>query len=199
MPSPFQSPVTGYRLPRGQLWRHALAVGLIAVDHAHGGRQITAAGDLLINPRHTNVYMKGALRPVVKKRHGRLSEQLAIEQPVAGGFIDWCKHNVLAQVVEPALLPDFEERLAKSGCLSEDYLKGFRTRMRQVADTMRFAMVAGDVGELACGVDARHAHRLGREVVLTCRDPAYHSAFLVLHGLPEASAMAEPILRSLTA
>jgi HD-like signal output (HDOD) protein len=25
-----QSPVTGYRLPRGQLWRHALAVGLIA-------------------------------------------------------------------------------------------------------------------------------------------------------------------------
>jgi len=26
-----QAPVSGYRLPRGQLWRHALAVGLVAV------------------------------------------------------------------------------------------------------------------------------------------------------------------------
>ena len=79
--------------------------------------------------------------------------------------------------------------------------------MCQVADAMRFAMVAGgrtvagDVGELACGVDARHAHRLGCEVVRICSDSAYRSAFLVFHGLPEAPApvMAETMFRPLTA
>ncbi len=169
--------------------------------------EITAAGDLMINPRHTLVHMKGAMRPIVKKRHGRLSAQLEIEQPIAGGVIDWCKRNVLAQVVEPALLPDLEARLAKSGFLSEDYLQSFRMRMRQVADAMRFAMVAGDripagdVGELSCGVDAGHAHRMGCEVVRTCNDPTYQSTFLVFHGFPEASAvaMAETMFRPLTA
>lgn len=44
-----QAPVTGYRLPRGQLWRHALAVGLVAVrlappemDPNERGRLFTA-------------------------------------------------------------------------------------------------------------------------------------------------------------
>lgn len=180
---------------------------LLCADNYAACGEITAAGDLMINPRNTHIHMKGAVRPIVKSRHGRLSDQLEVEMPADGGFIDWCKHNALVQVVEPALLPDFEARLAESGFLSKDYLQDLRTRMGQVADAMRFAMVAGgrhcvgEAGEPSCGVDAWPARRLGCEVARTCSDPAYQSAFLVCHGLPEASApaMAEPLFRSLTA
>ena len=172
---------------------------LLCAGHYAGGGEISAAGDLLINPRRTDIYLNGKSQPLRKNRHGRLSEQLACEKPAASEFLGWVVQNAAVRVVEPALLPDFKRRLVKSGFLTARYLDGFEMRMQQVADAMRDWMVTHGHRQPfvfrsvdnfrppgkemraspSCQYHANHYQHLGRDIVRTFSDPSYRSDYLM--------------------
>jgi hypothetical protein len=178
---------------------------LLCAGHYAAGGEITAAGDLLVNPRRTDIYLNGKSQPLRKNRHGRLSDQLAREKPAASEFIGWISQNAAVRVVEPALLPDFQRRLVKSGFLRVRYLDGFEKRMREVADAMREWMVTHGrhwgaasrsapnrrpperaVRQSRASRDhAFHYHCLGREVVRICNDASFPSAYLASNRCPD--------------
>jgi len=99
--------------------------------------EFQAAGDLLVNPRRIEIFVKGKTDPVIKKRHCGLREQFASvigrEEPAA-----WLSRKTLSHVCEKALIPYLKERLESSGWMHSDYLDLLERRMCRVADTIAF-------------------------------------------------------------
>lgn len=99
--------------------------------------EFQAAGDLLVNPRHIDIYRHGQLTPVAKVRHQALSDQFASaigdEDPVT-----WLSRETFPHIRRHALLPYFERQLMDSGMLIAGYLASFSSRMRRVASTIAF-------------------------------------------------------------
>jgi hypothetical protein len=161
--------------------------------HYADGGEIGAAGDLLLNPRRIEIYLRGMDRPIVKERHRRLSEQLNPGGLSFHEFARWFRCNAVTHIVEPALLPDFAEHLTQSGWLAETFLTAFQERMSQVADTMRFIstrvarMPAGEFSH-RCRFDDTCYRDLGREVARTCSDIAYCSPYLTAPWTRDAGA-----------
>jgi hypothetical protein len=160
---------------------------------------VTAAGDLLFNPRRIDVYVRGRHQPIAKDRHRPLSEQLNDGGRPYPDFINWFHHNAITRVMAPALIPDFLTRLTHSGWISEAFLDAYQARMAQVADAMRFGSCAtvlrAPIGEstLRAGRssdgDFRQDHhccfettcyrRLGHDIEQTWHDATYCSPYLV--------------------
>lgn len=105
--------------------------------------QVTAAGDLLVNPRTVHVHLEGRSTPVIKDRHRRLSDQ--INPPVRSRTerMKWLSANARAEAVATPLLPYLRDRLADSGIISGNYLRTLRERMSQIADTIGFMAAWG--------------------------------------------------------
>jgi hypothetical protein len=101
------------------------------------GCEFQAAGDLLVNPRRIDVHLKGRLRPIVKRRHTRLSNQfeadIGQESPVC-----WLAREAMPRLTTDAILPWLSRMLAMSGAIARDYMRSLNRRMAQVADTMAF-------------------------------------------------------------
>ncbi|BBO71034.1 hypothetical protein DSCA_49640 [Desulfosarcina alkanivorans] len=101
--------------------------------------EFQAAGDLLVNPRRIDVYLRGWSSPVVKDRHRGLSQQFAAaigrDNPVA-----WLSRKTLPHVREEALLPCMKQTLSASGFMNPAYLADLDRRMGRVADTIAFLM-----------------------------------------------------------
>ncbi len=157
--------------------------------------EIGAAGDLLVNPRRIEIHVRGVDRPIVKDRHRGLSEQLNPGDLSFAAFTDWFRRNAISRIVEPALLPDFMDRLKGSGWLSETFLGALQDRLSQVADAMRLGSTGGAPRPTwQCRFNDATYRLLGRHIARTCRDPGYHSAFLVAHrrrGHPAAPTAAD--------
>ena len=95
------------------------------------------AGDLLVCPRRVDVHVKGRHRPVIKHRHARLSDTLAVSGS-AGCRAVWLSTHTYPLVQREALLPELYRRLTECGFLSRDYLAGMARRLEQVAATLAF-------------------------------------------------------------
>lgn len=106
---------------------------LVCAGHYADNCEFSAAGDLLMNPRKIHVYIPGRKFPLVKKRHGRLSDQL---NPFMGDAIS--KKEVRCEIVTPALLPCLHGWLEQSDFFSADYVDDVAVRMMRIADTIAF-------------------------------------------------------------
>jgi hypothetical protein len=155
-------------------------LALLCAGHYADCGEIGAAGDLLVNPRRIEIHVRGIDCPIVKDRHRRLSEQLNPGGLSLAAFSDWFRRNAISRIVEPALLPDFVDRLKGSGWLAETFLNVLQDRMSQVTDAMRFG-AAGSAPQPTwqCRFNDATYRLLGRHIARTCREPAYRSVFLV--------------------
>ncbi len=102
------------------------------------GCEFRTAGDLLANPSKILIHIKGRRFPVLKKRHGKLSEQLSPNGEAGKDFPDWFKKNASLEIREKALLPDLRDRMENSGAISPEHIEGFEKRMAKIADVLGF-------------------------------------------------------------
>lgn len=98
--------------------------------------EFTAAGDLLVNPRRILVYIKNRIRPVIKKRHSKITDQFKNVASTRGEVIQWLKKETLLEIKKEPLLPYLYESLKNSGYMSEEYLLSTDRRMKQIADVV---------------------------------------------------------------
>ncbi|MEE4112226.1 MAG: hypothetical protein V2I40_05380 [Desulfobacteraceae bacterium] len=160
--------------------------------------EVTAAGDLLFNPRRIDIHVRGRHQPIVKDRHRPLSEQLNDGGVSHHEFINWFHHNAITRVMEPALIPDFLTRLTHSGWISEAFLDSYQARTAQVADAMRFGSCAtglsaapgqpalragrsadGDFRQVPhCRFETTCYRRLAHDIEQIWHDTAYRSQYL---------------------
>ncbi len=173
-----------YRL----LMARVLEAALLCAGHYADNCEFTAAGDLLANPRRILIHIRGCQRPIVKWRHGRLSEQLAAYCG-ARPFPEWFKHNAVLEIPEPALVPYLHQRLEQFQCFRPAYLDSVRRRMNKAADAIGFLSAWGITGwedlnrrirwaspreqefiaANLCGFDLEDFHGLGGEIVRTAQ------------------------------
>jgi hypothetical protein len=99
--------------------------------------EFEAVGDLLVNPRRVNIYIRGKTNPVRKNRHGAISSQLT-GMMGKNDSPDWLKHNTWPIIQKHALLPALYEELNRSGIIASDYLQSTLRRMIQIANTVAF-------------------------------------------------------------
>lgn len=100
--------------------------------------EFAAAGDLLVNPRQIRVHFSGDTPPVVKHRHGALSEQFNAARVPYQDFIRWFPRSAAVEIVKKPLLTFFTERMETSGMLHVAYLDNLRTRIGRIAETLGF-------------------------------------------------------------
>lgn len=182
-----------YRL----LIARVLEAALLCAGHYADNFEFAAAGDLLANPRQILIHIRGCRLPVIKWRHGRLSEQLADycgKQP----FPLWFNHNAVLEISKPALVPHLFQRLKQFRCFRPAYLDSIRRRMEKAADTIGFLSAWGITGwedihrhsqsaylqqqqfisAILCGFDLRDFHGLGREIDRLARPAGVQSEYL---------------------
>lgn len=114
-----------------------MELGLVCAGRYADAGEFQAAGSLLVNPRHIDIYVKGSNRPIRKHRHSGLLSQLASlmgnENPVS-----WMKANALTRIRKKALLPCTYDTLRSSGLLKDDYLQFVDERMRKISEVIGF-------------------------------------------------------------
>lgn len=121
----------------------------LAGDYADSG-EVQAAGDLLVNPRRIDVYLRGQVASIQKDRHRGLSEQFAAaigdEDPAV-----WLKRETQVRIKSKALLPQLKDLLSSSGRMDSDYLYDFERRLCRIADTIGFMCARGRGGNCCMG------------------------------------------------
>lgn len=177
-----------YRL----LIARVLEAALVCTGHYVDTCEFSAAGDLLVNPRQILIHQKGHSMPIVKARHGKLSDQLDVIPEPCLSFPEWFKHNAMLEVTKPALLPDLFQRLEAFGSFRKTYLDSIRQRMDKVADAIGFLSAwqvftledlytriqSADIRQRRfihanlCRFDTADFHRLGLEIerISRCSD-----------------------------
>jgi hypothetical protein len=180
------------------LTARVLEAALVGTGHYVDNCEFGAAGDLLANPRQVLIHLRGYRQPIVKKRHGRLSEQLA---PYCRyhPFPAWFKDNAALEIAKPALVPDLLQRLERSRCFRPAYLDSIHRRMNKAADTIGFLSAWGLTGwedmyqrlqaasrqqqefiaDNLCGFDLEDYHGLGREIDLRAGAAGIQSRYLL--------------------
>lgn len=98
-------------------------------------------GDLLFNPRLIKVHIKGHATPVVKNRHGALSEQFRHLADSGIGVVPWIMQNTLLETAKEPILPEMVQAIESSGLFAQWYLHSIKSRMIRVADTSSFLAV----------------------------------------------------------
>ena len=173
-------------------------LSLICAGHYADNCEFFAAGDLLVNPRKILIHRKGYPRPLVKERHGRLTEQL--DQVKKSKYLVplLVKHEVSIEVIDPAILPYLFEQIERSGRIASWYLHIAQERMKRIADTIGFlsawslsefdvlhhrmqkmsAKARRLVADHQCNFDTRYFVRIGREIPSIIENPNVYSEFL---------------------
>jgi hypothetical protein len=168
----------------GLVLARVMELALFCAGNYADGCEIEAVGDLLVTPRQVDVHVRGEAYPVPKKRHGRISEQLAgfmgNEDPIG-----WLKYNTWPVIRKQAVLPDLYEALTASGLMASDYLHAIERRMCQVASTVAFLSawkidniielhkklgisspeVRAFVADNLCRFDLTVFHEIGKDIV----------------------------------
>jgi hypothetical protein len=111
-------------------------LALICAGNYADNFECAAAGDLLVNPRLILVHIKRQIRPVIKKRHSRLTEQFRNVASTRSEVIQWLKKETLLEIKKAPLLPYLYESLKKSGYMSREYLLSADRRMKRIADVV---------------------------------------------------------------
>jgi hypothetical protein len=98
--------------------------------------EFTAAGDLLVNPGLILVHVRGRIRPMIKKRHSRITDQFGNVASTKKGVIQWLKNETLLEIKKEPLLPYLYESLKNSGYMAQEYLYSIDRRIQQIADVI---------------------------------------------------------------
>jgi len=167
---------------------------LCAGNYADFG-QIREAGDLLANPRHTEVHIDGIWEPVRVKRYERMTVQFADYAPAGTNVGEWLRDNTHLVHVKGPLIPDLYGMLKGADTLSESYLSSIYLRMQKISKTMTFVMlgqimdpnyplsgVIPEEKELVeanlCRYDRKKFHQIGIDIDKLLKDENYCSNFL---------------------
>ncbi len=102
--------------------------------------QIRSAGDLLVNPRHTEVHIDGIWEPVRVKRYERMTAQFTAYAPAGTNVQEWLRDKTRLVHVKGPLLPDLYTLLQDADTLSEAYLSSVHQRLQKISETMSFVM-----------------------------------------------------------
>ena len=174
-----------------------LELSLICAGHYADNCEFSAAGDLLVNPRKVLIHRKGYPQPLVKQRHGRLTEQLNKKETCRKIVPLQFKHDVMVEVAKPPILPYLFEQIERSSQMASWYLRDAQERMKKIADTIGFlsawslsrfdvlhdrmqkmsAKTRRFVAEHQCNFDTCHFIRLGREIQRIIENCKKHSDF----------------------
>jgi hypothetical protein len=100
--------------------------------------EVTAAGDLLFNPRKILVYTSDAPRGIIKERHSRLTDQFSQEGKTVQNVITWLKTEAIVDIKQLPILQYLYQRLSDSGCIARNYLESTMSRMTKIADALSF-------------------------------------------------------------
>lgn len=169
-----------------------------AGNYADNG-EFSAAGDLLFNPRKILIHQKGHPHSLVKRRHGRISDQLNKAGRCEKQLFLWLKHEVAVEIAKPAILPHLFNRMQDSQKLASGYLQHSAQCMKKIADTIGFLSawaVSGFgnlhhrlreaspetrrfVGDHLCSFDTRCFEQLGREIQKLIKNSEATCEFLV--------------------
>jgi len=161
--------------------------------------EFTAAGDLLVNPRCIRIHIKNRIRPVIKKRHSKLTDQFRSVASTRGEVIQWLKKETLLEIKKEPLLPYLYESLKKSGTLSQEYLLSIDRRMKQIADVivLLWSLHLPDsrdfqewlhcktqsekefINSRLCNFDTRVFYELGHDIKKLIQYDDYKSKFLL--------------------
>jgi hypothetical protein len=115
-----------------------LELSLICAGHYADNCEFSVAGDLLVNPRKILIHRKGYPYPLIKHRHGRLTDQLNNKGVCRDGMLLYLKTDVSVEVTRPAVLPYLLEQIEQSGFIASWYLHDIKERMKKIADTIGF-------------------------------------------------------------
>ncbi|TKB09645.1 hypothetical protein [Desulforhopalus sp. IMCC35007] len=110
---------------------------LCAGNYADFG-QIREAGDLMVNPRHTEVHINGIWEPVKVNRYEGMTDQFIDYAPAGTNVAEWLRDNTHLVHIKGPLIPDLYEMLKGADTLSELYLSSIDLRMQKIAQTMTF-------------------------------------------------------------
>jgi hypothetical protein len=175
-------------------------LSLICAGHYADNCEFSAAGDLLVNPRKVLIHRKGYPHPLVKQRHGRLTEQLNKEKKSREFILIQVKNDVMIEVAEPAILPYLFEQMERSCNIASWYLHDAQERMKKIADTIGFlsawslskfevlhnrmqqmsAKTRCFVADHQCNFDTCYFVRLGRKIPRIIESSKEYSEFLSL-------------------
>ncbi|MCU0602914.1 MAG: hypothetical protein MUC33_09660 [Desulfobacterales bacterium] len=160
--------------------------------------EVRAAGDFLVNPREIVVRSRCSGRTIIKTRHGRLSEQLAL----AGDdrFVNQKRAyaGIHLEVTRPPLLPHMAQTLKASGRVARFYVRRLEEGQIRIADTLAFLaawqindpvdlrrrLMASSPPERAlaeahlCRYDLQIFHRIGADLSTSLADPSGRSLFV---------------------
>jgi hypothetical protein len=174
-----------------------LELSLICAGHYADNCEFSAAGDLLVNPRIVFIHRNGEPHPLVKHRHGRLTDQLNKKGACRESVLSHLRNDVRVEVVAPALLPYLLERIEQSCHIASWYLYDVQERMKKIADTIGFlsawslsrfevlhhrlqgmsSKTRRFVSNHQCNFDASYFVRLGREIPRIIGNPEKYSEF----------------------
>lgn len=115
---------------------------LCAANYANNC-EYRAVGDLMFNPRYTLVHIRGQHVPVVKKRHGTLTEQFKDRAETGAGVVMWLKNQTVLEVIKQPLIRESYSALESSGLVNEGYLASARQREVHIAELSAFLCSAG--------------------------------------------------------
>lgn len=152
-------------------------------------------GDLLANPRHSEIHIDGLWEPVRVKRHVRMTEQFAEYVPAYKDVREWFRdHTHLVHVTGP-LIPTLYDRLKGEDVLSQPYLSSICLRIQKISEALTFVMQGQimDPNYPFCGVypdekewveanlcrfDRKIFDQLGNDIDELKKDKNYNSSFL---------------------
>lgn len=160
--------------------------------------EFRAAGDFLVNPREIVVRSRCGGLSTIKKRHGRLSEQLGFtrgDQPAATRSFP---AGIDLEITRPPLLPLMTRILQESGRVASFFIRRLEEGQRRIADVLAF-MAGWRINDAAefwrrlktsspserafaescmCRFDTRVFYRIGNELQRSLDRPDYRSFFL---------------------
>ena len=167
---------------------------LCAGNYADFG-QIREAGDLMVNPRHTEVHIDGTWEPVRVKKYERMTEQFIDYAPAGTNVGEWLRDNTHLVHVKGPLIPDLYDMLKGADTLSESYLSSVYLRMQKISQTMTFIMqgqmmnpnypLSGVIPEEKefveanlCRYNRKKFHQIGMDIGELLKDENYCSSFI---------------------
>jgi hypothetical protein len=175
-------------------------LSLICAGHYADNCEFSAAGDLLVNPRKVLIHRRDYPNPLVKQRHGCLTEQLNKEEKFRELVLIQIKNNVRIEVAKPAILPYLFEQMEQSRQIASWYLHDAQERMKKIADTIGFlsawslskfevlhnrlqkmsAKKRGFVADHQCNFNTCYFVRLGWKIPKIIENSKEYSKFLSL-------------------
>jgi hypothetical protein len=167
---------------------------LCAGNYADFG-QIRETGDLIVNPRHTEVHIDGTWEPVRVKRYERITEQFTDYAPAGTNVREWLRDNTHLVHVKGPLIPYLYDMLKGANMLSESYLSSVYLRMQKISETITFVMqgqmmdphypLSGVIPEEKefveanlCRYNRNKLHQIVMDISELLKDENYCSSFL---------------------